>query len=119
MPKTSPFSDHIKELLAPMGNIRVKAMFGAFGVWYNQAMIALIADERLFLRVDEYNKKDFSHQDALTYESRGKVITLPYIEIPAHILKGPHREAWILKAYQAALRAQAKKRPKRKPQEDF
>jgi DNA transformation protein len=109
----------LDKYLNHIGPIKAKKMFGAIGVWYQNAMFAVIASNKAYFRVDEYNRKDFKDCDPLTYESRGKIIELPYLELPKEILDSKELEKWALKATQAALRAKLKStRRKRKNEHD-
>ena len=46
------FTAHCLELLAPHGAARARRMFGGVGIYLDGLFIALIADERLYLKVD-------------------------------------------------------------------
>src|SRR5688572_2290389 len=44
--------DHCLELLAPLGTVRARRMFGGHGLYVDDLFIAIIAFERLYLKVD-------------------------------------------------------------------
>ena len=47
-----PFAAHCLELLAPLGAVRARRMFGGHGLYVDALFIALIADDRLYLKAD-------------------------------------------------------------------
>ncbi len=51
--------DHCLELLAPLGAVRAKRMFGGHGLYMDELFIALIAFERLYLKVDATTQPAF------------------------------------------------------------
>ena len=53
MSKRDPFVDHVLEMLEPLGMVRARAMFGGFGIFHVDRMIALIANERLYFKTDQ------------------------------------------------------------------
>lgn len=45
--------DHCLELLAPLGAVRARRMFGGYGLYVDDLFVALIAVDRLYLKADE------------------------------------------------------------------
>ena len=58
MAKRDPFVDHVLELLEPLGTMRARSMFGGFGIFHVDRMIALVADDRLYLKTDSDTRPD-------------------------------------------------------------
>ena len=55
------FADHVTELLAPLGDVRARAMFGGFGIYAGDSpMFALIADDVLYFKVDDVSRGVFA-----------------------------------------------------------
>ena len=48
MPKRSEFVDYLVENLQSLGVVRARAMFGGFGIYLNDLMFGLVADDELF-----------------------------------------------------------------------
>ena len=61
MPASAPFVAHCLELLAPLGAVRAKRMFGGHGLYVDSLFIALIAGERLYLKSDDRSRSAFEH----------------------------------------------------------
>ena len=53
------FVQYVLELLEPLDGVSAKAMFGGFGIYRRGVMVALIADEMLYLKADDINRPDF------------------------------------------------------------
>ena len=53
------FSDFVLDQLAPLGDVRARAMFGGVGIYSETVMFGLIADDQLYFRVDELSRARF------------------------------------------------------------
>lgn len=106
------FVDHCAELLAPLGAVRVKRMFGGWGLYVDEIFLALIAYERLFLKADAETRAAFEAEgcEPFVYSADGKSVSLGYWSAPAEALDSPALMGpWARLALQAALRARAAK----------
>jgi DNA transformation protein len=118
MPKRSEFVEYLLEQLAPLGEVSAKAMFGGWGIFRDGRMFALVAAETLYFKVDDTSRADFEREKLrpFRYErrARGEAV-LPYYEAPAAALDDRERLcAWAGKGLEAAARAAAKKKPRKK-----
>jgi DNA transformation protein len=104
--------DHCLELLAPLGTVRAKRMFGGHGLYVDELFVALIAFERLYLKVDTQTRAAFERAgcEPFVYEGKGKPITMSYWTVPAEAMESPAlMQPWARQAIAAALRARAAK----------
>jgi DNA transformation protein and related proteins len=104
--------DHCLELLSPLGTVRAKRMFGGHGLYVDELFIALIAFERLYLKVDATTQPAFVNAgcEPFVYDGKGKPITMSYWTVPAEAMESPHlMDPWARQAIAAALRARAAK----------
>ncbi len=116
MPVSPEFQDHLLDLLADLGPVQARRMFGGGGLFLDGTMFALMADDALYLKADDDTVADFEAAGSapFTYEKNGKPVALSYWEAPADILDdGETLCAWAERAWQAARRAAAVKAPKR------
>ena len=107
MPKSDPFVDHLVELLQPLEGVRARAMFGGYGVYRNDLMIGLVADDVFYLKADDVTRPDFDAAGLgpFIYRSRGKEIPMPYFQAPPSTLEDSGEMCrWAAKAYDAAVR---------------
>lgn len=114
MPAPPPFVAHVLELLAPLGAVRPRRMFGGHGLYLDSLFIALIADERLYLKADAETRQAFERAGCapFAYSRRdAAAVTLGYWSAPDDALDSPQGMApWARLALAAALRAKASKR---------
>jgi DNA transformation protein len=119
VPRADSLVERVLGLMLPLGPVEARRMFGGHGLYVDGIIFALVFDGALFLKADERTSADFARQGLgpLTYEGRGgKTIALPYWQCPVALLKdGKALCRWARKAHGAALRFEARKKPKRKP----
>ncbi len=117
MAARSEFIDHLQDMLAPLGDVRFRSMFGGFGVYVDGVMFGLIADETLYLKVDDENRTAF--EDAGTgpfvYQHASRPPTaMSYYQAPPDAMEDSDALLeWARSGAAAAFRADAAK-PKAK-----
>lgn len=105
------FVEYIIEILEPFGNIRVRKMFGGYGVYKNTLIFALIIDNELYFKADLETAKYFKSQELepFTYQAKGKLIALSYYKIPPEIFEDKELLIkYFNMAYSSALSAYTK-----------
>ena len=115
MSASPDYLDHLIDLLAPLGPVTIRRMFGGAGLYHDGVMFALVAEDRLYLKADDGNRHAFEAEGLapFTYESRGKRAVMSYYEPPADALEDAEiLSRWARGAFAAALRARAKARRK-------
>ncbi len=115
MAAKNEFVEYIVELLGPMGMARARAMFGGYGVYVNDLMIGLVADNVLYLRVDAEIRPDFEKKGLrpFVYEKNGREYPMSYYRPPPEALDNSDDLCrWARKSYGAALRKAGPKGPK-------
>lgn len=104
--------DHCLELLAPLGAVRARRMFGGHGLYVDELFIALVVFERLYLKVDAHSQPAFEAAgcEPFVYDGKSKPITVGYWTVPAEAMESPAlMQPWARQAIEAALRARAAK----------
>lgn len=118
MPVSAEFRDHVADLFAPFGEVKIKLMFGGAGVYYKDQMFALIADERIYLKANEETRKAFATEGCgpFKFENKnGEILEMSYWEIPPRLLDNTDELAkWARRAYEVAIAGRAKKPDKRR-----
>ncbi len=110
---------HSLELLAPLGALRSRRMFGGFGIYVDDLFIALIAFDQLFLKADAQTRPLFEAAGCtpFQYEREGQVMRLGYFAAPEDAMESPMLMAdWGRLAIAAALRARAAPKKKSRKQ---
>ncbi len=112
MTASDGFKDFLKDQLAAFGSVRIRNMFGGAGVYAGDVMIALIADDTLYLKADETTVPNFEAEGMapFVYETEGrKPVAMSYWEVPPRLLDDPEElTAWANAAYRVAHAAKAK-----------
>lgn len=112
MTASAGFKDFITDQLASFGPVRIRNMFGGAGVYADDVMFALIADDILYLKANETNVPAFEAEGMgpFVYEAEGrKPIAMSYWELPPRLLEEPEELAeWARQAHGIALAAKSK-----------
>ncbi|MGF1454644.1 MAG: TfoX/Sxy family protein [Alphaproteobacteria bacterium] len=122
MAVSAGYKAFIEDILTPLGPVRIRSMFGGAGVYADLAdgpvMFALIADETLYLKVDDGNRAAFEEagMQPFTYEGKdGKRGVMSYYRCPDDLLEEPGAlKQWAMDALDAALRSGIRKKKVRK-----
>ena len=118
MPKKDEFADYVVELLASLGGVTARRMFGGHGIYSDGLMFALIAGQTLYLKCDELTREQFEAAGGLpfVYSSRERRVTLGYWSIPEEAMESPGLAMpWARLALDAALRKAAVTTHRRRP----
>ena len=118
MPRQSLFLEHVLDLLSGLGGVSARAMFGGYGIYRDGVMFALIADEVLYLKVDDQIQGDFAAQGCRPFvyqhKNRSQPTQFSYWEAPVDALERASLLCdWAGRAHEAALRTKAS-RPAKK-----
>ena len=114
---TDGFREFVLEQLQHCArDLRWKRMFGALGIYSGEHFFAVIADDRVYFKVDDQTRP--------TYEAAGmgparlgtepEQMVLSYYEVPPGALEAPDElERWVGDALAVAQRAAARPRRRR------
>ena len=108
MSRRSEFVEFVTEQMSFFGGLRVRAMFGGYGVYRDDYIFAIIVDDRLYFKADPITRAEFEAKglSPFTYAARGKSVTMQYFEAPPEVFEEPEvMRSWAQKAYGAAVRA--------------
>lgn len=118
MAGSSAFAEHCQDLLAPLGPVTLRRMFGGFGFWLRGDFFALISDDRLYLKADDLTREVFlaAGSEPFVYHGRrGDEVSMSYYSVPDQAMEDPEgMRPWATLAAEAALRARQRKRPTRR-----
>ena len=110
MSRRSEFVEFVIEQMSFIGGLRVRAMFGGYGVYRDDCIFAIIIDDRLYFKVDPTTRREFEAKglSPFTYVARGKSVTMQYFEAPPEVFEEPETmRSWVQKAYGAAAHRDA------------
>ena len=110
----SEFTDYLRDVFADFGAVSVRSMFGGHGIYFDDCMFGLVADDMLYLKVDAENKHWFTELDLPPFEYNrpdGKVMAMSYYLAPESLFEEPEEAvAWAQRSWEAARRAKGSKK---------
>ena len=110
MSAQAEFATYCAELLAPAGPVRSRRMFGGYGLYVDDAFVAIIVGDALYLKTDEQTRPRFQAAGGRRFEytRQGKLQGLAFWTVPAEAMDSPAlMRPWVQLALEAALRAKA------------
>ena len=102
--------------MAGFGAVTIRSMFGGAGVYHDGVMFALVDDEVLYLKVDESSRAAFEVENLppFAYSKKDQKIDMSYFRSPERCMDDADEMAkWCRVAYGVALKAAAKKKPRK------
>lgn len=111
------FVDYLSEVFEQFGTIRARRMFGGYGVYHNDVMFGLIADNVLYLKADDQTAKLFTDRGLSQFEyvKNERPVKMSYYIAPEEIFDDPQEaKLWAQRAYEAAIRAQMSSKKSKK-----
>ena len=110
------YLDYVLGQLAGLGSVRSRRMFGGAGLYCDEIFFALIADDTLYLRVDDASRGDYTTRGMAAfrpYADRPEV-SMSYFATPADVLENPEELLiWSRRSVTAAGAAAAAKPERR------
>ena len=114
---TRSFESFVLDQLSPLGPVYARRMFGGAGLYLDDVMFALLAEDILYLKTDDGNRQDFEKAGLKAFQPfPNKPMTMSYHEAPTEVLENLDLAVeWVEKALAAAKRAKKKSQGKQKP----
>lgn len=116
MPVSPSYRDYVLEQFGQVLPVTSRPMMGGLCVFHDGRAFALLAEDRLYLKVDEGNRPDFEAVGMGPFHPFGDASkAMAYWELPAELLEEPEALApWLHKAVAVAARVKPKaRRPKK------
>ncbi len=108
--------EFVRELLADLGELRIRPMFGGAGVYLDDLFFGIIVDDVLYLRADDDSRPAFVEAGSrqFTYAMKdGQIQSMAYWSLPDSAADDPEEAVtWARKAVDAARKKAAGKRTK-------
>jgi DNA transformation protein len=102
------FTTFLLELLAPLGPVSARPMFGGVGLFHSGMMFGLVAREELFLKVGDSNRAAYeaAGEAPFSYDTKHGTHTIgSYWRCPPELLDDTETfQAWAREALEAARR---------------
>ena len=112
-----PLVTHCVELLASLGAVRSRRMFGGFGFYVDGIFLAVIVDRCLCLKTDAASAPAFAAAGSrpFTFDAQRGSVTTSYFSAPDAAMESPEAmRPWARLALEAALRVAAARSPRKR-----
>ncbi|MCL4180215.1 MAG: TfoX/Sxy family protein [Verrucomicrobia bacterium] len=107
------YRDFVVEQLGRIAPVTARSMFGGVGLYAQGLFFALIAEDRLYFKVDDTTRRDFERLGMEPFRPFGEENAMGYYEVPGDVLEDVAQlETWMRKAIDVAGKAKQRK-PKR------
>ena len=107
------YRDFVVEQVERVAPVTAKPMFGGVGLYAQGLFFALIAEGRLYFKVDDATRPDFERLGREPFRPFGEAGAMGYFEVPVDVLEDAAQlEPWMRKAIDVAAKAKRGK-PKR------
>jgi DNA transformation protein len=113
MARNAEFVRHVLDLMASLGAVRARAMFGGHGIDLGGTTFAIVVDDRLYFKTDAATRAGYEELGLgpFTYLARGKRVALQYHEAPPEVLESAEvMRRYSLEALGVARRARTGKK---------
>ena len=108
----SEFVRYLDEVFKRFGPIHARRMFGGWGIYGDELMFGLVADDVLYLKADAQSLEAFEKRGMRRFEytRNGKTMGMSYFTAPDEIYDdSDEARVWATRAYEAALRSRKPK----------
>lgn len=105
----------INDQLGRLRPISIRRMFGGAGIYYEGNFFAIVADDVLYFKVDDSNRRDYvaAGMEPFTFMIDNKQAVMSFYEVPVDILENKEKaKLWAMKAVGVAQSAKKKSRKK-------
>jgi DNA transformation protein len=99
------YRDYVLEQLAGLGGVSSRPMFGGVGLYCEEHFFGLIADDTLYLRVDDGNRADYTARGMRAFRPYADrpLLSTTYYEIPAEVMEDAEQlVSWAQRSVAAA-----------------
>jgi DNA transformation protein len=111
MAVSESYREFVLEQLGRVTPVTGKSMFGGVGIYSQGLFFALIAEDRLYFKVDDTTRSEFEQLGMEPFRPFGEDSAMGYYEVPADVVEDAVRlAAWMKKAIGVAAKAKIKKK---------
>jgi DNA transformation protein len=110
MAVSESYREFVLEQLGRVTPVTGRSMFGGVGIYAQGLFFALIAEDRLYFKVDDTSRPDFEQLGMEPFRPFGEDSAMGYYEVPADVVEDSVQLApWVKKAIDIAAKAKSKK----------
>ena len=92
MAVSDEFLEYVLDQFRQWGGVTVRRMFGGAGLYRDERMFGLVADDVAYLKVDDSNREKFIEAGSEPFRPwQDKPTIMSYYEIPPDVIEDPDR----------------------------
>lgn len=111
MAVSAEYREFVLDQLGRVVPVTARSMFGGVGIYSDGLFFALIAEDVLYLKVDDTNRADFQRAGSGPFRPYDDGRAMQYYELPADLLEDAGAlRGWVDGALDAARSARRRKR---------
>ena len=111
MAVSESYREFVLEQLGRVTPVIGKSMFGGAGIYAQGLFFALIAEDRLYFKVNDTTRPDFEQLGMEPFRPFGEDSAMGYYEVPADVVEDSVQlAAWMNKAIDVAANSKRRKR---------
>ena len=111
MAVSESYREFVLEQLGRVTPVTGKSMFGGVGIYAQGLFFALIAEDRLYFKVNDATRPDFERLGMEPFRPFGEDSAMGYYEVPADVVEDSARlAAWMKRAIDVAAKARINKK---------
>jgi DNA transformation protein len=115
VPVSDSYLQYVIDQLGAFGETATRKMFGGVGLFRDGLMFGLIADDVLYLKVNDANRGDYVEAGMEPFRPWEKSIVMSYYQVPEEVLEDLEAlGTWAKKAFAVARRKAAEKGKKKR-----
>ena len=108
---TPEYRAHVEERLSAVALITSRPMFGGVGIYSEGLFFALIAEDKLYFKVDDTNRPDFEEAGMQPFFPYDSPKPMKYWELPPGVIDlRKELSLWVDKSLRVAENAQRKRK---------
>jgi DNA transformation protein and related proteins len=105
------YREYVLEQLGRVAPVTGKSMFGGVGIYARGLFFALMAEDRLYFKVDDTTRPEFEQLGMEPFRPFGEKNAMGYYEVPADVVEDLNQlETWMKKAIDVAAQAKMKRK---------
>jgi DNA transformation protein and related proteins len=110
MAVSQSYREFVLEQLGRVTPVTGKSMFGGVGIYAQGLFFGLIAEDRLYFKVDDATRPDFERRGMEPFRPFGEDSAMGYYEVPADVTEDVAQlETWMKRAIDVAAAAKRAK----------
>ena len=115
MAVSQSYRGFVLEQLGRVTPVTGRSMFGGVGIYADGLFFALIAEDRLYFKVDDATRLEFEQRGMEPFRPFGEDSAMGYYEVPADVVEDVAQlETWMKRAIEVAAAAKAGKNKRSK-----